>query len=918
MQKAAIYVCCILLVIFGIYFSISSIDSKKYEITISKGIKEKTGFNLVAGEDSSFKLFPLPAIYFKDIKLESGDYKILTAENLIIYIDPFSIFSNEFSIKEIRIETPKVNLSNKNFNLSKWKDLLNENFMNINQIILNNGIFETSGDNNSGYHFDINNISFKTQEKSLYDIDGNIILNNENVKISSVINLQNPDSISLIKMTSDKYNINISSTINFDQKSNQFNLNGKIYSSYIKSKFITDIALSAIPGGSKKKNFYNDKNISIEGEITGDNNQLKTHNLKFISDEMSGDGEMNINLSNFINLDLKLNLASLNLDGLINSQNNNAVSEQNDKDYMRDNDLIFDQESNQQINISSDIRIGKFYYNKKVVENLKINLTSQESKLLINNFYGDFPDNLHISLQESSTVKVNDQNVLYGKLKIETPDFKKVMQWLGIDNEIKINTENALLNLDAKLILAPNEITLNEINASFLDGNILGRLTFKIDDHNNIKYDNDLEINNINFNAIQIPKLFETINTHLTSSNDNSYLAKFRWLREFDDNITAKITINNALYDNQKINNLACNFAAERGIINIQEFSVDSDNTKISSMQFLLDSRALKPNINLVINGSLVDINFIQKLFNLNNNTDASSDVVLGKWSSDNLNFFRFDKFNGNIKINLDKINYQKLELSDMKFIANMNHEKMFINTLDFKTFEGSLESKGTYYYNLNGFNYSMTTSISNVKIIPLLKLLINNDKIDGYINHSSSFYTFGLSAADLIKNLELNSKFAAKDVIISGIDIQKIVDITSAAKDMPEASKIEEVNKALYEGSSVLSSADGDIIIKNGNLQSKDITFKSYYSNGYFILSINLQDWLLNSNFGWTFLPSSNSDPVVISIGYSGLLDKYKKTVNKENLINFISGKVNSDSKNKGTNSKNDNKELYQVLGNS
>jgi hypothetical protein len=208
------------------------------------------------------------------------------------------------------------------------------------------------------------------------------------------------------------------------------------------------------------------------------------------------------------------------------------------------------------------------------------------------------------------------------------------------------------------------------------------------------------------------------------------------------------------------------------------------------------------------------------------------------------------------------------------------------------------MDLKGNVTMNNGTPSYSISFSLANIAADSFLDFINGYKKIKGRFSFSGSLFDEGASSKEMFEKLSLTTSFIGKGLTVEGADLKKIVEIASKRLHFDGYEMINQINKSFDEGETTIDLIDGTLICKDGRMETKNVTFKSYYSNGAVSAALDLVNWVMNTLINWEFLPQSSPVPIVTNFSLTGNIDDFQTNVVKDNLMHFIANNFSIKSK--------------------
>jgi hypothetical protein len=187
---------------------------------------------------------------------------------------------------------------------------------------------------------------------------------------------------------------------------------------------------------------------------------------------------------------------------------------------------------------------------------------------------------------------------------------------------------------------------------------------------------------------VSLPKLHEIISTLIRKTGEKSYLSEYKFIRELKGSSIVKLKFTDLTNNDVKFNSANCLFKLGPGTVELSDLSIDSSIAQISNLDFKLDARSLKPDINLRVQADQLDLNAIKAVYdqiynkNIDNTSASSPPDKSQKWNSTKFNIFRFDRFSGSLNLDLKNFSLEALHMNELQLQGNIKEDVLFIDNL--------------------------------------------------------------------------------------------------------------------------------------------------------------------------------------------------------------------------------------------
>jgi hypothetical protein len=886
-MKRALYFGLILVGLFGIFlariYTFNHQQLTKEYLAMLAGNK----FEITTGKISPLKIsfkpyMEIKNIHIKDTGVTDTDNEIFLADRVKVEFNLFDLFLGKKKFDTIKLTAPTLNVLSAQA-VQGYVDYLQQHTTIIKEINVKDGR--------------VCDLVTKDCEKYITKFD----LSFNDKKSARTLNLNWGVA------QEDKFNLTATlqkdSTIKavINGQSGKFTLNGKVENSQIQGNIAAEVYYPNLVLKQLVKPFELPRNLNIantktniiaDAQILLGLGKLQVNNIKFDSTDVKGTGnvsylsgeaaKININFYKFVSTNV-LNPAE------------NSNTEQNtflEESFTNvDEKLALTKLSDKE----TSINFKELVLGDKRFTDLVINYAIKDGAVYTANVDGVYNEDLRFSLKNPN-YDLNEK-ILISDLSLNGKNLASALSLFTDKKSLEYHDKEALFSLNSKLKLSPTEFNLNEIEFKVAEATISGSLKKTLGV--NSEYSGSINFSNFEFGKLSSDSFKEIVKYFYFNSNESGYLAKFKILRDLKEKLKFEIKIDNSAIDNLQIREMTSEIAIEKGQLKINRLAIDSDFAKIDKLAFAIDARALNPNINLDTTATKLDLDYIKNMFGLVSEEAKTPEVkqtnenLKSVWSSENLKYFRFDKFLGSIKLDLNNVNIQGHIVDKILLASKLRDETLFIEPLQLKINDGSLDIKGAISNDYDQTIISINFNAANIDLTSLASYIDVKRIKGGKTNFYGNIYTTGANAATLINNLTLTVPFAIRDLSLEGFNLQDLI-LKSAGAHFNSAIEVKDfLNKAFSSSILDLASVNGLLKISKGLIESKDVTFKTAYSAGVFGGVLDLNKMVLKSQSNITFIPEQQAKPIVIAISNYGNLKNIDTSVNYDLLEQYLTSKI-------------------------
>jgi uncharacterized protein involved in outer membrane biogenesis len=899
-KKLAYFLSFVIVSVFLVHLVAGFISWNQYKDNIILTFREATGKELLVGGDIKLKLLPLPTIILTDVKvsnLDGAKDKYFFEGKLVeIELKFIELFKKKFIVKGIDFIEANVNFEILANQKKNWE-------------------FLTKRDRDFGESFSLKEINFVNSNLNFaYASDSKKVVSGVNANFA--VNLLGDSLSGTGEFMYDGNKITFDNSVMFTLSASGYPFNFEANAVGATTKFkghlmgvglnwhlagdmsatVSDhkIFTKYIAGASPALDMFSDKvlahNIVLNGKVLISDKKIVSPKAKITGSGLEGYAKLSLAFGNTPTFETLFDFKSVDLDSLfVDSSGRKASNRMSGYGYDKkiDGKLInFDRVGD--VNVTFTLDVGKLKVNEEIVKDLSFDFQINEGDFTINELSMVLPGDLDVKLYDAvNTVK--ETVTIYGRLKVVGKKANETMKWLGFAKHVELKNEAEKIAFKSLIKITPKIIYLTKIGGTLGSGSLKGEVALRVE--SKFDFAANIVANGLQLADFKTPAMNENLQDLLTSSEKVGYIAKYKWLRKFDSNAVIRLDISDSKYNEKKFNNVSAKIGIIRAKISAEEINLDTEIANFTG-NASLDVRALKPLLEISLEGTKFDVNQVRDFIfgeKKQENSEEVNTAIAKKWSKDKFNLFRFDKFNGSIKLEFDELICKDLRFVDFDLSSRLHDESLYFDNFAGKIFDGDLIFRGNLGFAPEGPKLSMSYGFNNFVIERAIKLLTPNDNFFGRASISGSLFTKGDSPYEWARNINSNVALAARGVDIKGVNWKEIISLAAQLKDYKKEEVLGLANKAATSGDSEIISLDASLNAKDGTLSTKNVTFMSDYASGSIAASLSIKDWIINMEANTALLPVQGVDPIIIKTKISGFVDKYNRADEIDNLNNYL-----------------------------
>lgn len=453
------------------------------------------GYHIKIKGDLQVQLLPNPKVYAQNITVDSlsGNENLVEIEHVIVNKKLSDLFVFDFSIENMEINRPTINLTVDESGSKNWEPLKIKNSNYYSRKLKNTvlGLIEfknvtienakiTYTNITEEKNLDVSNIYLDIESANrVMNINGNGVFADKEQKINLKLDLSNADSARLSsKLSNEEYMFDVKGII-----SNIFNLNRAQFNGKIRSEFADANNINLDNALFKfNKRYFNLKNFKLESDFILSKNKLALSAIKVDSkyNKLTGSFDYAKNKDKF-NIALDLDIDKLYIEEGENMENSNNKLE------WSDTALDFSFLNNLNLGVSINCLECTYGEQKFYQANLKSSL--EHNNLIINQFV--LKTDKENFAKVSATIGLNSP--VSAEIKLESQNFpldtilpKNITEKIGVDlngnatfSSSGTSYKSLFANLTSSFDLTLADVILRRINVSSTKAMLEGLLKNK-------------------------------------------------------------------------------------------------------------------------------------------------------------------------------------------------------------------------------------------------------------------------------------------------------------------------------------------------------------------------------------------------------------------------------------------------------
>ncbi|MBN8828259.1 MAG: AsmA family protein [Sphingobacteriia bacterium] len=398
-------------------------------------------------------------------------------------------------------------------------------------------------------------------------------------------------------------------------------------------------------------------------------------------------------------------------------------------------------------------------------------------------------------------------------------------------------------------------------------------------------------LKDFNFDDFKINDFFSHASEDLLYTDIESPQKTFHFLRNVKSETRILVNATNLTLREKILDNIALDAIIMPNLLRINSIKINEEEQAKINAKIDLYVGKLRPIINMVIEGSYLATEFFN-IFepSVKNDIDANKSEQT-VWSNSLFETIKWNKFDGNIKTNIDRVQLQKLSMDDVKgevvFVGGLmniknSSAKMFGGELKLN---GSLRAADNYLslaFSLNNAEFTFTESFEK-RFFP---------NFAGPYSLGGTLFTSGKTPLEMIRNLNVDSKFAAKQISINNIALDEVVIAIARTKNTLDLSLLKTLEQSgANVGVTNFNTINGTVKINNGILVTPDLVFASLYTKGFAQIVMNLENLNIDpsSKIEASFVPYKDANSMIAKILLQGNFNSPQKTMKLDSVASSL-----------------------------
>ncbi|QES96360.1 AsmA family protein [Orientia tsutsugamushi] len=424
------------------------------------------------------------------------------------------------------------------------------------------------------------------------------------------------------------------------------------------------------------------------------------------------------------------------------------------------------------------------------------------------------------NFQMVGTVKQNQYRSLFeGQVKLEHRNINDLLSLLNLKNIAVNEVQPMLFESNVRSTIIDHQ--LYDINMQIGKARVQGSMYNKSIGNNLSRIYTRLTLFDFNFNKSNYPlisSLLEYYQSLGTGIEEHNYLMKFVPLNTINYNACFFLNFKSVTFKGRETpNKLAVLVYLSPGQINIDNFYYGDEKNHLIGKASLY-TKDIKPRIDIAIDKGELHLN-----------TDNS-------WLFDNMkkiiNKLKYNKVVVNLNTNLQKFSYNDKLIQD--FISKFSVQDSIVHVKDIncRIDNGEFQAKGSILMS----PLAMTLVYAyNSFYIPTFSFILQDKESflpKGFASMQGTITTNGENLADIMNNFNVTAKFVAKDIEITDISLDYLIDRVTQNNYVYDNLK-KDINIAANHGKTIFQTVEGDFKLHKNAWQFSNYKLNTKQLNG-------------------------------------------------------------------------------------
>lgn len=521
-------------------------------------------------------------------------------------------------------------------------------------------------------------------------------------------------------------------------------------------------------------------------------------------------------------------------------------------------------------------------------DNASLKLHFEPNKIVIDEFKASIKDNANF-LTTGAITETNKGLRFRGKTRIAGSNLKDVLlRYEPVVGRLS-NTILSDFSLNANMFISNEQIRFSEADLKVGELELSGGLVTYFGIQPRVEADIALDDVNLDYFRDVWRDELKTANADDFSLNLGNH-TDVSWLRELNTLVSLNVYFSGFKFLDINGSNASFRLYAKPGEIGLEEIAMRYRRSQ------------LKGDVSLNVLGELPNFNISLQIPNLDtryfspngesfgvNLVNLEAEDAAKRWSREIFDFNWMKGWTGNIGLGIGKFTHQGNDYNKLGLKAEMQYERMKVETLSFERFGGKVDASGT----LVGGKVPAISgqfTLYNADISELLATLMQQKFVDGRISISGSFSTFGIHFYSWIKQLGLKSIISARGVSADGINIQGVIDAVQGSRFVAEV--VQKVEQAINNGMTRYS-IDGNLNIDNAIMSTPGMRMSTRNATATLNGDIELLPWTMNLEMLYTFPALTSQTTATMPVDLRGTPEEFKFTYDTSSLEAYVAKRI-------------------------
>ncbi len=657
----------------------------------------------------------------------------------------------------------------------------------------------------------------------------------------------------------------------------------------IKSSFINFL----FAGDKNREGLQGKLMLSIDNGSNFMSDLAKVIGLSFLayvvpSENVEMSSNINLNESEFIVTDLKINSKNIQASGTVRNDKKNNYTNVDITFNKVDLDSI--QNSSRKIigmkglleclrevipknlNLDFNVEASSIQYQNRILDKFHTMLKFADGKIKVDTLL-QLPgaNNVaHLSGKVSNNLILSEFD---GDLLLKGDDFESFISCFFPSIKIRENKRNQF-TISSRLHFAPRILSISDIkllnDKEFWRGSVKVNYTKK---HNAISGRfsvHDLNLDKYNYSLL-------------------GGLSKVQWLKNLKYDVNIKTNVNGFTLNGTKVEGLGFLLEIEKGRLVTGKIKLSGEDFDVTgNIKILADQKYIKPLLDVSITGDKFNASILKLPNLIEVRKDSKNKIDQVQWSKKQFNFLNGkEDFDANVQISVTKLNIGQDVLKDFNLDAVVINNTITVKKVSYALKHGQVSFQGYLRLNLMYIKF-FVVGLDTQRVGQVIGI----DNLSGKLSLDGEIKAQGKSFYNWANTLSGEVNLEAQEIEFANVDFNSFITDLFSSKNKSGISTLTHVG--IYNGSTVFKNVSGKASIKSG-ICSTSLQFEIDQASGSVSSNLTLPNFALISLSRFFFILPGHSNPIYIDVHLDGPIWRPKMSFDEDLIFNTVIGEGGS-----------------------